>query len=95
VGKKFVLVSYDVSSDRKRVKLAKFLLGFGKRVQKSVFEVVASEKNIIKMKAGAEKLIDPETDSIRYYYLCGRCAVSVESYGKGPPPLEDEELLIV
>ncbi|RMG61041.1 MAG: CRISPR-associated endonuclease Cas2 [Deltaproteobacteria bacterium] len=95
MGKLFVVVSYDVSDDRKRRKLAKFLLDYGKRVQKSVFEVVASRKSVEKMKRRARKFIDEETDSIRYYTLCGRCVVAVEHYGAGPPPEEEEDLIVV
>ena len=33
--KEFVLIIYDIVDNRKRVKLAKLLSGYGKRVQKS------------------------------------------------------------
>jgi len=33
-----VLVTYDISDNKRRTKLATFLEGYGRRVQKSVFE---------------------------------------------------------
>ena len=38
--KEFVLIIYDIVDNRKRVKLAKLLSGYGKRVQKSAFEAM-------------------------------------------------------
>lgn len=36
----FVLVIYDVVDNKKRLKLSKYLLGYGIRVQKSAFEMI-------------------------------------------------------
>ena len=36
----FVLVIYDIVDNKKRLKLSKYLLGYGIRVQKSAFEMM-------------------------------------------------------
>ncbi len=61
----FVVVSYDVVADKRRNKIAKTLVGFGNRVQKSVFECELDDRNYLKMKDALEKLIDREEDSVR------------------------------
>lgn len=43
--KVFVLIIYDIVDNKRRTKLAKYLQGFGFRVQKSAFEAVIPKKN--------------------------------------------------
>ncbi len=40
----FCLVIYDIKSNKRRLKLAKILEGYGVRVQRSCFEVMLDEK---------------------------------------------------
>ena len=40
--KAYVLIIYDIVDNAKRVRLAKFLQGYGFRVQKSAFEALIS-----------------------------------------------------
>ena len=42
--KEFVLIIYDIVDNRKRVKIAKLLSGYGKRVQKSAFEAMLTKQ---------------------------------------------------
>ncbi len=90
----FVVVSYDIVDDRRRNRLAKVLQDYGHRVQKSVFECELDESLYWKMKTRLENLVDREEDSIRYYFLCGRCVHNIEVSGLGVLR-EDEELIIV
>jgi len=90
----FIVVSYDVVADKRRAKIAKTLVSFGSRVQKSVFECELDDRNYLKMKDSLEKIIDREEDSVRYYFLCGRCRGHVEISGCGALR-EEEELIIV
>ncbi len=91
----FIIVSYDIVDDRRRTKLAKVLLDYGERVQKSVFECRLDDRLFLKMKKDIETLIDQEEDSVRYYFLCGRCVREVEVSGLGGFREEDETLIIV
>ncbi|NMG82782.1 MAG: CRISPR-associated endonuclease Cas2 [Methanosarcinales archaeon] len=52
---KYVVISYDISDDKKRNKVANMLLDYGTRVQYSVFECLIDAKTL-------EKLVErPET----------------------------------
>ena len=80
------VIAYDVSCDRKRARLGTVLLGYGARVQKSVFEAKGlHEAAYLRMRSRAERLIDPATDRIRYWRLCAACAGRIEHFGAGPP----------
>ena len=69
--KLFVLVIYVIIDNKRRVKFAKEMNGFGFRVQKSAFEALIEEKLFIKLKREIPKLIDPEEDSVRIYRMTG------------------------
>lgn len=69
-----ILVTYDVDTTspegRRRLRrVAKLCEGYGLRVQKSVFEIVADDKDQLKLLNEIEHIIDSETDSIRLYRL--------------------------
>ncbi len=81
-----VLVSYDVStSDAKGKtrlrKVAKECVNYGQRVQNSVFEIDTDYGTILKVKDKLLKLIDEESDSLRFYYLGNNWERRVEHYG--------------
>ena len=42
--KQFILIIYDIVDNKRRIKFAKFLEGYGKRVQKSAFEAMLSSQ---------------------------------------------------
>lgn len=64
----FLVVSYDISSSRRRRKVMKVLEGYGERVQYSVFECNLAPKKIEEMRRHLAKLISPK-DSLRIYFL--------------------------
>jgi CRISPR-associated protein Cas2 len=78
-----IVVSYDVSSDRRRTRLAHVLKDFGERVQYSVFECRLDAEALDKLRRKVEKLIDPLEDSVRIYRLCLECDRQVEIQGMG------------
>ena len=45
-----VLIIYDITDDKHRLKLSKYLSSFGSRVQKSAFEAKLNKKQYIKLK---------------------------------------------
>jgi CRISPR-associated protein Cas2 len=90
----FIVVAYDIVEDAKRNRLAKVLTNFGVRVQKSVFECEIDDRQYLRMKAAIEKEIDPEWDSVRYYFLCRKCRENIQVSGLGSV-LDDEEVIIV
>jgi CRISPR-associated protein Cas2 len=86
----FIIVAYDISNDRRRTKVHKTLKSYGEWTQFSLFECRLTEKDYTKLRLRLEKLLNPETDAVRFYFICGNCEGKVESMGKSlPAPLED------
>lgn len=90
MARRHLVVSYDVTDDRARARLAKYLLGFFDRVQKSVFEGELDEDKRATLKAAVARLIDQEQDSVRFYTLCTRCQAATEIIGTGTYVERDE-----
>lgn len=78
----FALLSYDISNDKRRTRLAKFLKDYGQRVQYSVFEVFEGEAELKMLFEKLQEFIDPEEDSLRMYTLCQGCRKKIVSVGK-------------
>lgn len=81
----FIVVSYDISDNKRRTRIAKTLEDYGARVQYSVFEVNLESKQVDKMRARLKKLIEESEDSVRFYTLCQACFKQVEVLGQGKP----------
>jgi CRISPR-associated protein Cas2 len=84
-----VLVSYDVSTvDREgRTRLrrvAKACVNLGQRVQNSVFECDVDPAEWAKLRGRLIDLIEPEEDSLRFYYLGSNWKRRVEHMGAKP-----------
>lgn len=82
----FVLITYDVntqtSAGRTRLRrVAKECVNFGQRVQNSVFEINLEYGKFILLKDRLIKLIDPETDNLRFYYLGNNWRNRIEQFG--------------
>lgn len=94
-----VLVTYDVNTEtaagRKRLrKVAKACVNHGQRVQNSVFECLLDAAQYVAFKAALTALIDPETDSLRFYQLGSNYKTRVEHVGRRPTFAQDEVLLL-
>lgn len=50
------LVCYDISHNGERTRVERLLLGWGHRVQKSVFKVVTTRYGLAQLKTGLENL---------------------------------------
>ena len=72
-----VLVGYDVSTkeragQRRLARVAKTCLDYGQRVQKSLFECSVTPDQWVILKAALIDIIEPDEDSLRFYFLGGR-----------------------
>lgn len=81
-----VLITYDVDTSspegHKRLRLvAKQCVNYGQRVQKSVFECLVDPAQFVELKHRLEQIIDPERDSLRYYFLGNNWKHRVEHVG--------------
>lgn len=84
-----VLVTYDVNTleegGKKRLRrVAKACEDYGQRVQFSVFEIEVDPAQWTKLKARLEGVINPDHDSLRYYYLGANWTRRVEHVGAKP-----------
>jgi CRISPR-associated protein Cas2 len=84
-----ILVSYDVSTTSpggaKRLRrIARACRDYGQRVQYSVFEIDLDFAQWTFLKSKLCKLIDPEQDSLRFYYLGNNWQNKVEHVGAKP-----------
>ena len=81
-----VLITYDVNTQtplgRKRLRqVAKQCVNYGQRVQNSVFECVLDAAKCREVQYKLEKIIDKETDSLRFYYLGNNYQGKVQHIG--------------
>ena len=81
-----VLVTYDVnvktSAGRSRLRqVSKLCCNFGQRVQNSVFECDLDPAQLRAFKSELYDIIDPKTDSVRFYNLGKNYQSRVEHYG--------------
>ena len=89
--KYLIVVIYDIVDNKRRTAFAKYLLGFGVRVQKSAFECILAGAKYDKLLRGIPLLITAE-DLVRVYKLTGNADIKVW----GSVDLtEDEEVIII
>lgn len=94
-----VLVSYDVATSkqggpRRLRKVAKACTDFGQRVQYSVFECVVDPAQWVTLRSRLIDEIDPETDSLRFYYLGANWRRRIEHIGAKETYDPDEPLIV-
>ena len=87
------VIAYDIPDDKRRTKIHKILLGYGKWTQYSLFECFLSRKELILLRSKLEEHLVAKQDSVRFYPLCANCVSKGETVG-GPPPA-DEVLFLV
>ncbi|MBI4652160.1 CRISPR-associated endonuclease Cas2 [Candidatus Desantisbacteria bacterium] len=90
----FIMVSYDIKSNKIRRKIKKVIESFGKRVQYSVFECFLSGTQFNEMKNKIQETIKDKPVSIRFYILCDMCNKKIEFYGCGKI-LDDDQYYMV
>lgn len=82
-----LLVTYDVNTqtkegERRLRQVAKICLGFGQRVQGSVFECQVTMMERERFRQKLLDVIDPKLDNLRIYRLAGKREEVVEAYGQ-------------
>ena len=93
-----VLISYDVASDdtgqRRLRRVARACKDYGQRVQYSVFECIVDPAQWTKLKERLVSEINPEKDSLRFYYLGSNYKHRVEHIGAKPSVEQDGPLIV-
>ncbi len=88
----FVLIIYDIISNKSRNKFSKLLLGYGFRIQKSAFEAVISKDKLIKLLAEIPRYINENEDGVRLYQIKGKG--NVTTWGKNENYDVDEVIIL-
>ena len=81
-----VLITYDVNTEdaagRRRLRqIARQCVNYGQRVQCSVFECLLDTAQCRLLQAKLLSIMDPEKDSLRFYYLGKRYENQIEHFG--------------
>jgi CRISPR-associated protein Cas2 len=84
-----VLVTYDVSTEteagRRRLRrVARLCVDHGQRVQFSVFECLLEPAQWVVLRNKLMEAIDPDQDSLRFYFLGANWKRRVEHVGTKP-----------
>jgi len=89
-------VAYDIADRRRLSRVAKVLLDYGTRIQKSVFLLQISDRQLKRMRERIEEAIDPVEDGVKYFPLCNKwdevdkgvvMKLMVVSVGGSPGPI--------
>ena len=94
-----VLITYDVSTDttegRRRLRqIAKQCVNYGQRVQNSVFECLLDAGQCRSLQAKLLAIMDPEKDSLRFYYLGNQYEKKVEHFGRSNTYSPEDTLIL-
>lgn len=94
-----VLVTYDVRTEtaegRRRLRrISRVCQNYGQRVQFSVFECLVDPAQWVAFRASLTSEIDPDDDSLRFYFLGSEWKRRVEHVG-AKPAYDPEGPLIV
>lgn len=89
--KNLILIIYDITDNKRRLRLSKYLQGYGFRIQKSAFEAMLDSKHYKKLLNEMPNYVAKE-DNVRVYKLKSYGEVSI--WGSGQM-IEDEEFLII
>ena len=84
-----VVVVYDIPDDKRRRSLSKFLEGYGRRVQLSVFECFLTLEEMRQLHQALRPKVDVEQDNVRMYWITADSvprALTLGSATPEPPP---------
>jgi CRISPR-associated protein Cas2 len=79
------VIAYDIPNNKRRTKVHKALCGFGDWTQFSLFECFLDAKELVKLRAKLDNILNSEEDSVRIYPLCHTCQNRVETIGSAAP----------
>jgi len=89
------VISYDISDDAVRTRVAEAVDDYGVRVQYSVFECTLTGPDLSKLRGRLKRLVRDHTGaSVRFYPLCDRCSASIQAL-ESTGEVTDEGFVIV
>lgn len=76
-----VIITYDITNNRRRNHLATTLQYWGNRIQRSVFVCTISPKDLQTLHRTITKIIDGDEDSVHIFRQCLTCQHERETLG--------------
>jgi CRISPR-associated protein Cas2 len=90
----YLVVSYDIESDKRRSRIHRTLKNFGQWVQYSVFECDLTRAQYLVLRHRLDNhLKKTDGDNMRFYFLCEDCQTKVERIG-GETPRHDGTIIV-
>lgn len=89
-----VVITYDISNNDQRAKVAARLGRYGVRIQKSVFECVIDSEELDGLMRTVEALINVEHDVVHAFSVCRSCHGQVRHLGQAAPVLEERYWIV-
>lgn len=94
-----VVITYDVNTEtaagRKRLRqISKQCVNHGQRVQNSVFECQLDNAQCRLLQEKLLKIMDPETDSLRFYYLGNHYENKIQHFGCKQGYMPEDVLMV-
>lgn len=83
----FLVVAYDIVSNRRRSRLVKVLKDYGLRVNYSVFECEITAQREKELRKRVSAIVDPKDDRVLFYKLCAACQKRRDYIGQRPPKI--------
>jgi len=77
----YYLIAYDIANPKRLAKVSKFLEGYLRRMQKSVFQGELTASQITIVRDGLKDIIDQNEDSVMIYPLTKQNLLAVETIG--------------
>lgn len=90
-----VLVAYDIAENKRIYRVAKVLKNHGRRAQNSVFVVEVKSTDLDKLRKRIEAIIEPETDTVKYFPMCLDCRALVWRFGLNAPEEDSVDHLTI
>lgn len=83
---KLYLVAYDISSNKRRKKIAEKLENYGTRINLSVFECTFTPAQLTEIRRFIKKNINKRKDIVKIYYLSRKCYAKSFTLGQKIAP---------
>jgi len=88
-----IVVVYDIGNNKTRRIVGEILEGYGKRVNRSVFECqIKNAKQRQMLEEAIVNEIDIGVDSVRIYSVCANCIATSTVLGDEPKPFERDAI---
>jgi CRISPR-associated protein Cas2 len=75
-----LIVCFDIFCDKRRRRVNRLLLGYGERVQGSVFECHISSSKVKQLQKQMVKIISDQ-DKVNYFWLCDKDMAQRQVFG--------------